>query len=85
MRGKEQYASKDEAGKLIAKAAILAKDPRFQDWIGRAGEADAKAEIHSICGVESCDEFHASDEARRCFKNLTTDFDFWSRRLPEPR
>ncbi|NIZ09286.1 hypothetical protein HCZ97_07565 [Pseudooceanicola sp. HF7] len=72
---------------------MLCNDPQFQRFAAmRSGfpettfHASAAAEyLRSCCGIVSRRELDTSDDARRRFDCLCTEFDAWAGRMARPR
>lgn len=70
----------DEGDRAVKAAAVLAKNPNFQNWIQRQGhtfsssEEDAAAGLRGICGIESRSELKTNREARKIFHDVQSEF-----------
>lgn len=76
----------------VKRAAILCKDPAFQEWIMRGEmvnfgvpELDAAEVLRHRLGIESRAELAISDRARRQFEQLVTLFHAQTGRMAEQR
>ena len=58
----------------VQKAAMLCKDPKFQDHLGVNNEDEAAAELCKRCGIESRTELHGSADAKQIFDSLVDDY-----------
>lgn len=89
---KERYAMLDEGEKAVARAALLAKDARFQAWAGEeCGRTDALTQgdaaeyIRMRCHVDSRRELATDDRARAFFESMVTEYEIETGLRAEPR
>jgi len=72
--GRERYLLGDDGEKAVIRAALLAKNPRFQDYHGCLSERDAADLIRAQCGVRSRREIASNEQAYNCFRDIEFEF-----------
>lgn len=82
------------ANKAVQQAGMLARNPKFQEFVARQhghtdGDPDeawsgtedtAVAFIREVCGVQSRTEFRTNKEALEAFEDIRGEFEDWVRR-----
>ena len=58
----------------VQKAAMLCKDPKFQDYLGVDNEDEAAEVLCKHCGIESRTELHGNAKAQQVFDALIDRF-----------
>ena len=91
-RGKARYAEADEMAKAVTRAALLAKEPRFREWLADEfgtcvfDEADAAERIRIICHISSRSEIGTKRDAYdRFIRDIEAPYLIATGAMAEPR
>jgi len=65
----------------VKRAAILCRNPHFQEYLGVTSESEAAAELCKRCGIESRTELHGNAQAKTIFDSIVREYE--SLRFPD--
>lgn len=71
---KAAYSAKSEGEQAVVRAALLARDPRFQVYAKVTNETEAANFIRNRCVIESRREIATNADALDWFLTMETDF-----------